>query len=124
MREAKEKERLAPEIERLKRLIDLTKLDIHNNENWINKEMEKTKDLNEQIEELDKKKEVTREEQEKQNSAYLKIKDEPIRIGKGNENLRIAVNHLKSELESLKRDEETVDNLIKIEAENKEKYLD
>jgi len=34
----------------------------------------------------------------------MKEKDEPLRMGKGNENLRIAVEHLKSDLDGLKRD--------------------
>jgi hypothetical protein len=34
----------------------------------------------------------------------LAEKDEPVRLGKGNENIKIAVNHLKSELEGLIRE--------------------
>lgn len=50
---------------------------------------------------------------------YIKIKDEPIRIGKGNENLKIAVNHLKNELDGLKRDQANNENHIANETEVK-----
>jgi len=35
---------------------------------------------------------------------YLNDKDEPQRLGKGNENLKIAVDHLRKDLEGLERD--------------------
>ena len=101
LKEEKEKDRLIPEIEKYKRLIMETELDILNNDKAIAKEQDKAVDLKDKINSLEKKKDIKREENEKQTAAYLKIKDEPVRIGKGNENLKIAVNHLKSELEGL-----------------------
>jgi len=106
MKEQKEKDRLIPEIEKYKRLIMETELDIVNNDKWISKEQNKSAELKEKINTLETKKDTLREENEKQTSTYIKLKDEPVRIGKGNENLKIAVNHLKSELDGLKRDSE------------------
>jgi hypothetical protein len=47
---------------------------------------------------------ILKYEAEKEQAKYLAEKDEPVRLGKGNENIKIAVNHLKSELEGLIRE--------------------
>jgi len=39
----------------------------------------------------------------------LKERDEPIRLGKGNENLKKAVEHLKSDLEKLQSDTKIIE---------------
>ncbi len=51
-------------------------------------------------------------------------KDEPIRLGKGNENIKIAVNHLKSELEGLIREALDYDNNFKKESEQQKTNSD
>jgi len=52
-------------------------------------------------------------EKEKQN--YYKEKDEPVRLGKGNDNIRKGVNHLNSELEKLVQEHEHLDSHLKKE---------
>ena len=42
----------------------------------------------------------------------MKEKDEPLRMGKGNDNLRIAVEHLKSDLDGYVRETEDQDRLF------------
>jgi chromosome segregation ATPase len=84
-----ETNRLLPEIEKYKRLIMDIELDKINNNKVIAKETEKNGDLNKRIEELEEKKDELREEHDKAMTNYIKIKDEPTRIGKGNENLKI-----------------------------------
>lgn len=84
---------------------------IANNEISIEKEQEKTVELNSRNLVLENKKDQLKEEFEGLQNQYLKIKDEPLRLGKGNDNLQIAVDHLKSELDGLKRDTTNTENL-------------
>lgn len=46
---------------------------------------------------------------------YMKDRDEPVRIGKGNENLRKAVEHLRADLEKLQSETKTVEEDIEKE---------
>jgi hypothetical protein len=64
-------------------------LDIVNNDKTIQKENNENVELNKKIEVLEEKKETLRDEHDKAMTNYIKIKDEPTRIGKGNENLKI-----------------------------------
>lgn len=82
------------------------KLSIAQNDTALEKEAEKTAELNERITVLTGKKDKKREEFDKLQSDYIKEKDEPVRLGKGNENLRIAVEHLRTDLEGLRKDTE------------------
>ena len=50
----------------------------------------------------------------------MKDRDEPVRIGKGNENLRKAVEHLKADLEKLQTDTKTVEDEIEKEKKQNE----
>ena len=84
-----EQDRLLPEIEKYKRLIMEILLDQKNNEKTIATETAKNGELNKKIEDLEGKKDELREEHDKAMTNYIKIKDEPTRIGKGNENLKI-----------------------------------
>ena len=54
------------------------------------------------------KKDELREKFDGLQGEYLKQKDEPNRLGKNNDNMQIAVNHLKSELDSIHRDIKTL----------------
>ena len=83
-----------------------------NNTKEIEKENSHNSDLNQKIENLETKKDSLREENDKAMTNYIKIKDEPTRIGKGNENLKIAVNHVKNELDNDKREETNYENHI------------
>jgi chromosome segregation ATPase len=58
------------------------------------------------IRDLEGKKEQQKEKFDSRQADYIKEKDEPVRLGKGNENLRIAVDHLKNDLANLKRETE------------------
>ncbi len=46
---------------------------------------------------------------------YMKDRDEPVRIGKGNENLKKAVEHLKADLEKLQQETKAVEEDIEKE---------
>lgn len=58
------------------------------------------------IVDLEGKKEQQKEKYDSRQADYIKEKDEPVRLGKGNENLKIAVDHLKNDLANLKRETE------------------
>ena len=98
-KEKNEKDRLLPEIEKYRNLILEMEKDIIKNNDTIAKENDNNADLNKKIEDLEGKKETLREEHDKAMTNYIKIKDEPTRIGKGNENLKIQVNHVQNELD-------------------------
>lgn len=119
MKEQREKDRLVPEIEKYRALIKGIEMDIVTNDESIQKEGNKSKDLKVRISDLESKKEALREENERQSGTFIKLKDEPVRIGKGNENLKIAVNHLKSELDGLKRDSANAEQLAEHELAEK-----
>ena len=88
---------------------------------------EETKKHNEQAEVLkarDKTKEELKEEFEALQGNYIKEKDEPTRLGKGNENLRIAVQHLKNDMESLQKECENVEKHHEIENNVKRQHED
>ena len=59
--------------------------------------------------EMEKKKDELKERIESLQQDFLKERDEPIRLGKGNENLKKAVEHLRSDLEKLESDTKTVE---------------
>ena len=65
MKEQKEKDRLIPEIDKYKRLIEETKLDIFNNDKQITKEQDKSTELKSKINVLENKKDTLREETER-----------------------------------------------------------
>ena len=62
------------------------------------------------VSEMDKKKDELKERIESLQQDFLKERDEPIRLGKNNENLKKAVEHLRSDLEKLLGDTKTVEN--------------
>jgi len=88
-KEKNEKDRLLPEIEKYRNLILEMEKDIIKNNDTIAKENNDNTELNKKIEDLEGKKDTLREEHDKAMTNYIKIKDEPTRIGKGNENLKI-----------------------------------
>ena len=109
------KDQLVPEIERYIQMIADMKLSIAQNDTSLEKEAEKTAELNERITVLTGKKDKKREEFDKLQSDYIKEKDEPVRLGKGNENLRIAVEHLRTDLDGLRKDTEQAQASLKKE---------
>jgi chromosome segregation ATPase len=101
-READEKARLIPEIERCRQRIGDMHAEIAKNEEAIENENGKSATLQEKITELEKVKDEKKEAYEQLQSEYLKQKDEPNRLGKQNENLKIQVRHQQSELDGFK----------------------
>ena len=87
MKEQREKERLLPEIDRYRRLIDDVHKQIETNETCIEKENQKTVDLEEYNLKLENQKDDLREEFDGLKGIHNKLKEEPNRLGKGNENL-------------------------------------
>ena len=119
-----EKDRLVPEIKRFNQMI----LDIQKTNDELDQQFEEeTKKNSEQSEVLktrEKSKEELKEEFEGLQGNYIKEKDEPTRLGKGNENLRIAVQHLKNDMESLKKECENVERHHEIENNVKRQHED
>jgi uncharacterized protein YlxW (UPF0749 family) len=61
---------------------------------------------------MEKDKEEKKDKIEALQSEYMKDRDEPVRLGKGNENLRKAVEHLKADLEKLQAEAKAVDDEV------------
>jgi len=64
---------------------------------------------------MEKDKEDYRDKIEALQQEYMKDRDEPVRLGKGNENLKKAVEHLKADLEKLKSDTKAVEEDVERE---------
>lgn len=79
-------------------------LQIEDGSKSIEKEEEKNTELTSKIESLETVQGGLKDKYDARQIDYLKEKDEPIRLGKSNENLRIAVEHLRGDLESLNRE--------------------
>lgn len=116
-----DKDRLMPEIEHYKRLIEDLKKQRVQNDDQIEKEKEKTMQLTEINTKLESKKDGLREDFNELQAKYIKLRDEPVRLGKGNDNLQIAVNHLQSELDALTGETENFVQLEQREQETKNK---
>ena len=58
---------------------------------------------------MEKEKDEQKERIEALQQDFLKERDEPIRLGKGNENLKKAVEHLRSDLDKLQQDTKTIE---------------
>lgn len=68
--------------------------------------------MEEKLNDMEKKKETYKEEIETLQQNFLKERDEPIRLGKGNENLKKAVEHLQSDLKKLVDDTESAEKSL------------
>lgn len=90
----------------------------------IQKEEEKNAELNGMIENLETKQSGLKDTYDGLQIEYLKEKDEPIRLGKSNENLRIAVEHLRGDLESLNREIENYEKRKEQEELEHQRHLD
>lgn len=104
VKEQKEKERLLPEIERMNKVIEELNEDVDQTNNRIEKQERENSDIEKRLDEMEVKKEGLKEEIDGLQQTMLKEKDEPNRLGKGNENLRKAVEHLRIDLEKLHND--------------------
>lgn len=67
----------------------------------IAKEEAQNAAIEEKLAAMEKDKDEKKDKIEALQSDYMKDRDEPVRLGKGNENLRKAVEHLKADLEKL-----------------------
>lgn len=76
-------------------------LSINNDENCIKKENEKHIEIQQRIHEVEGVREELKEKLANKQILYFKEKDEPTRLSKGNENIRIAVEHLKADYQGL-----------------------
>lgn len=75
----------------------------------MQKEEKSNEEMDEKLAFMDKEKEEKKERIEQLQQEFLKERDEPNRLGKGNENLKKAVEHLRSDLEKLTSDTKTVE---------------
>jgi chromosome segregation ATPase len=110
MKETRERERIVPEIQRMEALIAEITQDIAQTDNKIQKEEKANQEMEEAIGQMEKKKEEHKEQIESLQQDFLKERDEPNRLGKGNENLKKAVEHLKSDLDKLVADTKAVES--------------
>lgn len=109
MKEQREKERILPEIERMNQLISDIGQEIAAGEVKIQKEEKSNQEIEEKLHQMEKEKDDYKDKIEALQQDFLKERDEPIRLGKGNENLKKAVEHLKSDLDVLLKDTKTVE---------------
>ena len=121
MKVQREKDKLIPEIEKYQQMIEDMHKQIADNEDSIQKETDKTEELDDLIINKETKKDDLRDKFDGLQNEYLKQKDEPNRLGKNNDNMQIAVNHLKSELDSIHRDISTLTTQEANEKDVKEK---
>lgn len=119
MKETRERERIIPEIERMEALIQEMQNDIAQTDLKIQREERANQDIEDKLNVMDKEKDDYKEKIEALQQDFLKERDEPNRLGKGNENLKKAVEHLRSDLEKLQSDNKTVE--LQLESENKAK---
>jgi chromosome segregation ATPase len=110
MKETRERERIIPEIQRMEALIAEITQEIAQTDNKIQKEEKANQEMEEAIGQMEKKKEEHKEQIESLQQDFLKERDEPNRLGKGNENLKKAVEHLKSDLDKLVADTKAVES--------------
>ena len=90
----------------------------------IQKEEDKNAELTQKIESLETVQGGLKDKYDARQIDYLKEKDEPIRLGKSNENLRIAVEHLRGDLESLNREIENYEKRKDQEELEHQRHLD
>lgn len=119
-KEIKARERLIPEIERITKQIQEMNTEIASTQIRIEKEETQNNDLDTKLVIMERDKEEYKDKIEALQGEYMKDRDEPVRIGKGNENLRKAVEHLKADLEKLQTDTKTVEEDIEKEKKSNE----
>jgi chromosome segregation ATPase len=111
----KAREKIEPEIQRMRVLI----LQVQEETNAARAKVEKQEADNLEIEAklavLEKEKEDKKDKIEALQQDYMKDRDEPVRLGKGNENLRKAVEHLKADLEKLVGETKAVEDEVEKE---------
>ena len=108
MKVQNERDRLIPEIVRYESMIQRIKDDNVDYDKELDDETQQNNEHAEKLKSLDMNKEDLKEEFEGLQGNYIKEKDEPTRLGKGNENLRIAVEHLRSDMDQLLKECENV----------------
>eukprot|EP00347_Sterkiella_histriomuscorum_P000313 403376359 len=119
VKQTQERERIIPEIERMEALIAELQNEISQTDFKIQKEERANTEIEEKLTVMDKEKDDYKEKIESLQQDFLKERDEPNRLGKGNENLKKAVEHLRSDLEKLQSENKTVD--LQLESEQKAK---
>lgn len=100
-KEQRAKDKILPEIDRVNKLIAEVNAEIAATQAKTEREEALNREIEAKIAAMDKDKEEYKDKIDTLQSEYLKDRDEPVRIGKGNDNLRKAVEHLKSDLEGL-----------------------
>ena len=90
----------------------------------IQKEEDKNAELTQKIESLETVQSGLKDKYDARQIDYLKEKDEPIRLGKSNQNLNIAVKHLEEDLKSLNREIENYEKRKDQEELEHQRHLD
>lgn len=112
MKETRERERIIPEMQRMEALIAEVSQEINATDMKVKKEEKANQEIEESITSMEKKKEDLKEQIEVLQQDFLKERDEPNRLGKGNENLKKAVEHLRADLDKLKGDTDAVQSQV------------
>ena len=108
-KEKKAKEKLIPFIEKITQQIAEMNGEIATIQLKIEKEELSNGEIDTKLIAMEKEKEDYKDKIEALQQEYMKDRDEPVRIGKGNENLKKAVEHLKADLEKLQNETKAID---------------
>lgn len=121
-KEQKAKDKLIPEINRMAARIAEVNGEIAGIQIKIEKEDVSNAEIDVKLLAMEKDKEEYKDKIEALQQDYMKDRDEPVRIGKGNENLKKAVEHLKADLEKLQNETKAVDDEIEREKKSAEGF--
>lgn len=116
--EQRKKDELNPLIEDCAKDIQQVKLELQRGVEDMQDSELKNKDLELRIALQEQKLQALAEEYQVQKENYFKDKDEPVRLGKGNDNIRKGVAHLQNELESLRLKKEHYKTLVQKEEQS------
>ena len=123
MKEQKAKEKIVPEIERVNRLIAEVAQEMAAGQSKIEREEAQNAEIDAKMLTMEKDKEDYKDRIDALQQEFMKDRDEPVRLGKGNENLRKAVEHLKSDLEKLQAETKQVDEDVEKEKKSTDEVL-
>lgn len=101
LKEQKAKEWIQPQIERMRKMIADVQAEMAAGRAKIEREEQQNQEVEAKINALERDKEDYRDKIDGLQADFMKDRDEPVRIGKGNDNLRKAVDHLRADLEKL-----------------------
>ncbi|CDW91529.1 UNKNOWN [Stylonychia lemnae] len=121
-KQTQERERIIPEMQKIEAAIAEITQEIAQNDVRIQKEDKTNQEIEEKLNQMDKEKEEFKDKIESLQQEFLKERDEPNRLGKVNENLKKAVDHLRTDYDSAVGNIKTQDLCIEAETKAKKQY--